>query len=420
MLSFTARLGQSHPTVSSYRRPSSTSLSVQRQANVCPGCSYCEVKTSSPTPSVTETAPSRPTTSSPAILSSVHPTPPTSVNALFRRISTALTALQGPETLRPLIFPNVPPLLWTEFTLRFATHPALTRGAKWEYTAARRTITVVALATPFHDIACSIMSIQHTRLFVAGTDTQRRFERLKVNRSRMSKQTPDGGRSDREPDCAVLAIDYHRAIPTIVWEVGHSQGLPALVKRAKMWCRRYDGNVRVVILVKYLRRNPRVDKTALLWVYRPVRRASDGRWTALQEGPVYTLFPAPLNAGEPEDAIPLTYEDYFGPGNVGEGVDAQMRCDLPLELVRGEIEEGIQTTLAQDGYRHVSGGSSVAGVGGVGGAVEDGGEEAMVEDAGEEALVEVEREEREESPEGEPYEEYGEDWDVAMGDESDA
>lgn len=404
MLSATIKSGGPKRATVVYRRPFNTP-SVQTEARTCHECSYC----AEPLPAAPRTVATRtlslPLPSSQARLPSEAER---STKPLFDCISTALSTLNSPETLRPLIFPNVKPDIWRCFTRLYANHPALANGTKWEYDANRCTITVVALATPFHDIACSIMAIQHSRLFVAGVDTARRFERLKVNRSRMSKQTDDG-RSDREPDCAVLAIDYHRAIPTIVWEVGHSQGFPALVKRAKMWCRRYDGNVRVVILVKYMRRNPRVDKAAKLWVYRPARRGLDGRWTAEQQGPVYTLFPVPLNAGSPEDAIPLTYADYFGPGNVGVGVDPLQRCDLALDLVRQEIDEGIQTTLVQDQYRHVSGGSSVPGV------LQDNGVEEIVD----EVEGEREREEREQSPDGEAYQEYGVDWDATMSDVSD-
>lgn len=400
-------------TSATYRRPAPT-VAVQKQATICAGCPYCAPETLSHPSSIAATVPTNAFTAvkSQAVRAGESEL---TLKRLFDRIATALASLNGPETLRPLIFPNIRPHQWDEFTRRYANHPALAYGAKWEYDANRYSIIVVALATPFHDIACSIMAIQHTRLFAAGVDTQRRFERLKVNRSRMSKQTTDGGRSDREPDCAVLAVDYHRAIPTIVWEVGHSQGMQALVKRAKMWCRRYDGNIRVVILVKYLRKNPRVDKAALLWVYRP-QRQGDGRWTAVQQGPVYTLFPVPEDAGSPEDVIPLTYEDYFGPGNVGFGVEPRMRCDLALDLVRQEIEEGIQNTLAQDQYRHVSGGSSIAGAAAALGA--EGGVGVVAAEL--EGEVEMAHDDREGSPEGEAYQEYGEDWDAAMSDVSDA
>lgn len=388
---------------STYRRP----IATQKQSGICPGCSYCGGKSiqlsSAP---ITRTPTTELVTRSRTLTASKHQPSARPAKLLFTRISSELDALRGPVTLRPLLFTNVSPALWDDFTRRYASHPCLSLGSKWEYSAAHATITVVALATPFHDIAPIIMSIQNTRLLLSGVDSQDRFERLHVNRSRFSKLTASGSRSDREPDCALLALDYHLAIPTIVWEVGHSQGLPALIRRAKMWCRRYDGRVRVVVLVKYLRPNPRVDRAALLWVYRPLWRPEDERWTAAQDGPTYTLFPVPQNAGAVSDAIPLTYEDYFGPGNAGPGVDVQRRCDLPLQLVRREIEAGIQKTIVQDRYRHVSGGSSVAGnVGGQGGEAEDEGEE---------------REEREDSPEGEPYQEYGDDWDAGMSDISDA
>ncbi|KAL0631475.1 hypothetical protein Q9L58_009653 [Maublancomyces gigas] len=78
----------------------------------------------------------------------------------FDRILTALTSLTGPETLRPLLFPNVQPHQWDEFTRWSANNTALASGAKWEYDANRYSIIVVALANPFYDIACSIMAIQ--------------------------------------------------------------------------------------------------------------------------------------------------------------------------------------------------------------------------------------------------------------------
>lgn len=83
-----------------------------------------------------------------------------------------------------------------------------------------------------------------------------------------------------------------------------------------MWCRRYDGQVPAVILLKYLRRNPVTDTSKILEVYRPTRRI-DGKWAAAKDGPTYSLFPPPLNADGALDAVPLTYQDYFGPGNTG-------------------------------------------------------------------------------------------------------
>lgn len=82
-----------------------------------------------------------------------------------------------------------------------------------------------------------------------------------------------------------------------------------------MWCRCYNGQIRVVILLKYLRRNPFTDNSSILEVYRPTRRIADEKWTATKDGPTYTLFPPPPNANGPADVVPLTYWGYFGPGS---------------------------------------------------------------------------------------------------------
>lgn len=218
------------------------------------------------------------------------------------------------------------------------------------------------------------------------------------------------GISGREPDCAVWTRHYHRGIvPTIVWEVGHSQKRSSLFRRAKMWCRRYDGQVRVVILLKYLRRNPLADNSSILEVYRPARRVGDGRWTAAKDGPTYALFPAPLNAGTPLDAVPLTYQDYFGPGNTGGdvNVDPDRRFDLPLSLVRRWVEDMVAVTAERFGYRYVSGGSSIGSVI----------HEPVVSPDGEvEAVV---QEEGRQTPELVEYAEFGDEWDAAMSDVSD-
>lgn len=132
-----------------------------------------------------------------------------------------------------------------------------------------------------------------------------------------------------------------------------------------MWCRRYDGRVRAVILVKYLCRNPHINHASIPLLFRPVQRP-DGKWTALQVGPTYTLFPRPADAGTETDGVPLVYEGYFGPGyfgpgNLGVGKTGQERFDLPLELVRELMEESIAVTCEREGYQLFSGGSSMAG-----------------------------------------------------------
>ncbi|KAL0630793.1 hypothetical protein Q9L58_010360 [Maublancomyces gigas] len=128
-----------------------------------------------------------------------------------------------------------------------------------------------------------------------------------------------------------------------------------------MWCRRYDGHVRAVILVKYLCRNPHISRASILLLFRPVQRP-DGKWAALQVqvGPKYILFPRPADAGTETDGVPLVYEDYFGPENLGVGKTGQERFDPPLELVRELVEESIAVTCEREGYRFVSDGSSVA------------------------------------------------------------
>lgn len=175
-----------------------------------------------------------------------------------------------------------------------------------------------------------------------------------------------------------------------------------------MWCRRYDGLVRAVILVKYLCRNPRANPASVLLLFRPIREA-DGKWSARQHGPVYTLFPRPADASAEGDVVPLVYEDYFGTGNLGAGKTGRERFDLPLELVRGLMEESIGVARGREGYRYVSGGSSVDGGGGAG--VEGAGEQEMgdVLPVGAPVVAPVEAE----------FEEFGDDWDAAMSDVSD-
>lgn len=81
---------------------------------------------------------------------------------------------------------------------------------------------------------------------------------------------------------------------------------------------------------------------------------------------MYTLFPRPEGVqvgvyNDPADAIPLTYQDYFGPGNVGAGRNPGTRFDLPLERIRDVILDVIPVTVRREGFRYVSGGSSVPG-----------------------------------------------------------
>lgn len=221
----------------------------------------------------------------------------------------------------------------------------------------------------------------------------------------MQKATATG-QSQREADCTLYTTAYHSGIvPTIVWEVGHSQKRQSLVRRAKMWCRRYDGQVRAVILVKYLCRNPRVNCASILLLFRPMRKP-DGKWTAMQDGPTYTLFPRPADAGTATDEVPLVYEDYFGPGNLGVGKTGQERFNLPLELVRELMEESITVACGREGYRFVSGGSSVAG--------QQPGAVAEVEMQDPPLVVPAVV-----SPVAEEFEEFGDDWDAAMSDVSD-
>lgn len=233
------------------------------------------------------------------------------------------------------------------------------------------------------------------------------------------KSTPSGV-SQREPDCGLWTLDYERGIiPTIVWEIGHTQRAASLLRRAKMWARRYDGRVQAILLLKYTSRDPRLNPSSYLLVFRPTLRA-DGKWTVVQDGPTYVLFPRPANVvpddlEQGDDAVPLTYQDYFGPGNVA-GTDPLTRFDLPLELVRMHITDAVEAANNRRGYRFVSGGSSVGGLG----ERVAGGELPDVAGA-------VHQPEREVSPDEDerPYVDaefgmFGQDWDEAMSDVSDA
>lgn len=181
--------------------------------------------------------------------------------------------------------------------------------------------------------------------------------------------------------------------------------------------------VRVVVLVKFLRKNPLVDNAAILTVYRPRWRGD--KWTALQDGRVYQLFPRPAEADidNPDDAIPLVYQDYFGPGNggtdpkTGLAIDPETPFNLPLEKVRTEIEDAIGVTLDCAQYRYASGGSSV---GGGPGRVPDEAVERAEPDYGDEGRdAGLDEEARIDSPVEEEYEAFGADWDAAQSDLSD-
>lgn len=158
-----------------------------------------------------------------------------------------------------------------------------------------------------------------------------------------------------------------------------------------------------------------MDKSATLMVYRPSWR--DDKWTAVQDGPVYQLFPRPENFATDTDAVPLTYRDYFGPGNVGVDVNGQpvnpdTRFDLPLEKVREEMVDELGADIHRGEYRYLSGSPSNAAR--LGGAEEDVMEQVREVPVGRKYSPEVEYEEYEE------YEEYGFDWDVADADMSDS
>lgn len=54
----------------------------------------------------------------------------------------------------------------------------------------------------------------------------------------------------------------------------------------------YDGKVQVIVLVKYLCRNPRLRNDGVLFVFRPAWSTERNKWIVLQDGPLYTLFHA--------------------------------------------------------------------------------------------------------------------------------
>ncbi|KAL0630862.1 hypothetical protein Q9L58_010285 [Maublancomyces gigas] len=207
------------------------------------------------------------------------------------------------------------------------------------------------MASPFHDISVKIITQQ---IFNNRCDLH--FTKRATDGPSASMTAPSGS----NPATA--------ASSPVIWEVGVSQKRTSLLRRAKTWCRRYDSQVRVVILVKYLRRDPRTDNASILEVYRPLIRQCNGCWTAVREDPMYQLFPRP-------DTV----------------------FDLPLELVREVIETLVPMTIR----REQSGGLSVLG--------------DVVRD-GEEEVLEVEIEGRE-SPVEDEVIAYG--WDAAMSDVSD-
>lgn len=321
-----------------------------------------------PAEPASHTAPTHPTTTAPPTPAKSLPTGP-----LNHLTDTILTIHSTPMNVgRPFIFPNTNP---TEWHLLQNSHAVdRFRNTKFEYLSSG-TLVVVPLAKPFHDFAVPLMN-NHIKMDMlnSGLATRAQIRTLKIDRQNMTKGTGSGSTSNREPDCAVWTPAYvNGVVPTIVWEVGHTQKRQSLFRRAKMWCRRYDGMVRVVFLVKYQRRNPHVDKAAILMVYRPSWRGD--KWTALQDGPVYQLFPRPQNIVPGSDAVPLTYQDYFGPGNIGvdgngEEINPDARFDLPLERVREEMEDILGADIHRGEYRYPSGGSSNA-------AVVDGGTEEI-------------------------------------------
>lgn len=248
------------------------------------------------------------------------------------------------------------------------------------------------------------------------------------------KSTPSGV-SQREPDCGLWTLDYARGIiPTIVWEIGHTQRQSSLLRRAKMWARRYDGRVQAILLLKYTCRDPRLNPSSYLLLFRPRLRA-DGKWTAVQDGPTYVLFPRPANVVPDDltqqgDAVPLTYQDYFGPGNVvaGARTDPLTRFDLPLELVRMHITDAIQAANNRKGYRFVSGGSSVGEPGELGEPIVVGepadAQAQNVEVVDQQVEVQPDREvspDEDERPGADSeFGMFGQDWDEAMSDVSDS
>lgn len=84
------------------------------------------------------------------------------------------------------------------------------------------------------------------------------------------------------------------------------------------------------------------------------------RWTARRDGRVHQLFPCPPEAVDgahylPDDAVPLTYRDYFGEGNVEVEVDPATRFDLPLGLVRSAILDIVRVAKLRSARRKASG-----------------------------------------------------------------
>lgn len=137
-------------------------------------------------------------------------------------------------------------------------------------------MTSIPLAKPLHDIAIKVMTRNVLSHFVSIANV-RAYLPIPRLPPLLLTNTPQLLRS--------WTRSYENGVAsTIVWEIGHSQPYSSLLRWAKMWARRYDGKVQVIVLVKYLCRNPRLRNDAV-FVFRPAWSAERNKWIALQDWP---------------------------------------------------------------------------------------------------------------------------------------
>lgn len=109
------------------------------------------------------------------------------------------------------------------------------------------TLIVGSLAKPFHDFAVPLMDNQiKIDMLSSGIATRAHIHSLKVDRQNMIKASNPAAPVAANP---TASADVNVVVPTIVWEVCHTQKCLSLFC-TRMWYRCYDGIVCVVFLVR--------------------------------------------------------------------------------------------------------------------------------------------------------------------------
>lgn len=138
---------------------------------------------------------------------------------------------------------------------------------KLEYIAASCQIIVYGPPAPYHD--CTPVFLQKVLFGLRRTafDTPSRQDTLAVRE--IPFRAPDG--SFLEPDAAVVVLDDDappRLWPTIVVEVANTQPYEDAVAKVKRWFLNSRNTVEVALLLNFVAKDPLVDPTCFLEVYR--------------------------------------------------------------------------------------------------------------------------------------------------------